>query len=53
MTTKVVEPSNIGEALDTLTSLSLEFPRMEFVFRGQQCDKWPLQTSYERRHRIP
>jgi FRG domain len=48
MTTKIVEPSNISEALDKLTSLSLEFPQTEFVFRGQQCDKWPLQTSYER-----
>ena len=48
MTTNIVEPSNIGEALDKLTLLSLEFPQTEFVFRGQQCDKWPLQTGYVR-----
>lgn len=48
MTVEVVEPRNIGEALDKLTSLSLEFPRTEFVFRGQQCDQWRLQTSYDR-----
>jgi hypothetical protein len=48
LTVEVIEPRNIGEAFDKLTSLSLEFPRMEFVFRGQQCDQWRLQTSYER-----
>ena len=48
MTVEIVEPRNIGEALDKLASLSLEFPRTDFVFRGQQCDQWRLQTSYER-----
>jgi hypothetical protein len=38
MTVEVVEPRNIGEALAKLTSLSLEFPRTEFVFRGQRCE---------------
>lgn len=48
MTVEILEPRNIGEALDKLTSLSLKFPRTEFVFRGQQCDQWGLQTSYDR-----
>jgi hypothetical protein len=48
MRVEILEPRNIGEALDKLTSLSLKFPQTEFVFRGQQCDQWRLQTSYDR-----
>src|SRR5687767_7621121 len=48
MTVKTIEPRHISEALDTLTSLSQEFPRTEYIFRGQQDSRWPLCTTYDR-----
>jgi hypothetical protein len=48
MTAEIVEPRDIDEALAMLTSLSQEFPRTEFVFRGQQDSQWRLCTSYDR-----
>jgi hypothetical protein len=48
MTVEIVEPRDIDEALAMLTSLSQEFPKAEFVFRGQQDSQWRLGTSYDR-----
>jgi hypothetical protein len=48
MTVEVIKPNSLSEALDKLTSLSLEFPSQEFIFRGQQNSQWKLCTSYDR-----
>ena len=42
MTVEVLRPSNLIEALDKLTSLSQEFPKPEFILRGQQNNEWKL-----------
>ncbi len=48
MAVEIIKPSTLAEALDKLTSLSLEFPKPEFIFRGQQNSEWRLCTSYDR-----
>jgi FRG domain-containing protein len=48
MAVEIIKPSTLAEALDKLTSLSQEFPRTQFVFRGQRNSQWHLCTSYDR-----
>jgi hypothetical protein len=48
MTVEILRPRTLTKALEKLTSLSLEFPSQEFIFRGQQNSKWKLCTSYDR-----
>lgn len=48
MSIEVIEPQDFDEALAKLMSISQEFPRTEYVFRGQQSNEWQLRTSYDR-----